>query len=267
MLTKLLKYDFKSILKLFIPIWVALLAISLTNRILFQLPIDSEFFSQDFLLVVSGLIFYLLLCAMGVVAVVLIIQRFYRGLLRDEGYLMFTLPVKTWQLVLSKTISATVILTLSAIIGVIAFVLMGYMEWVFDMSWVELYQDFFSQFTGTHLFIVVLGIVVGILTIVKSITQVYVSMAMGHLFNKHRIILSVVSYIAINIVLTTTVSFLAQFDVFVTGYMEELGNLFITNMESAMLITLWISLAATLVQIAIFFFGTEFILRKHLNLE
>lgn len=267
MLDKLLKYDFKSIFKLFLPIWGALLVISLTNRLLLLLPLDSKFFSQDFLIAVSGLIFYLLIIAMAVVATVLIIQRFYRGLLRDEGYLMFTLPVKPWQLILSKTISATVILTLSGLIGVIAFLLMGYVEWMFGETWVELYQNLFSEVTAIHFLILFLGIVVAILTIVKAITQAYVSMAIGHLVNKHRIIMSVAAYLGINMVLSVGVSFLAQFDIFVTGYMERLGDLFLSNTEEAILITLAISLVVTVIQIIFFFFGTEYILRKSLNLE
>ena len=42
--------------------------------------------------------------ALGAYTCVVTIQRFYKGLLGQEGYLMFTLPVKNWQLVFSKAL-------------------------------------------------------------------------------------------------------------------------------------------------------------------
>jgi hypothetical protein len=33
---------------------------------------------------------------------IVLIQRFYKNLLGDEGYLMFTLPVQSWSHILSK---------------------------------------------------------------------------------------------------------------------------------------------------------------------
>lgn len=267
MLTKLLKYDFKSILKLFVPIWVALVALSLSGRLLISLRIDSEILSVEFLSTITFLIFYLLLCAMYVVSAVLIVQRFYRGLLRDEGYLMFTLPVKPWQLIASKAITAMAIVLVSSFIALVSFLILGLLDLFFDLSWTELYRDLFQSFTAKHGLILGLGLLASITGILKLVTQVYASLSFGHLFNKHRIALSVAGFIGINIILSTVTSSLIQVDIFTTGIMEQWGQLFTVAPEDAILLALGAALVVDILQTALFFFGTEWMLRKHLNLE
>ncbi len=49
-------------------------------------------------------VFSLALIAAVVTTIVLMILRFYRNLMTDEGYLMFTLPVSTTELICSQLI-------------------------------------------------------------------------------------------------------------------------------------------------------------------
>mgnify|MGYP006988889638 CR=1 FL=1 len=51
-----------------------------------------------------------------VMTVVLMVSRFYRNLLRNEGYLMFTLPVSAHALVWSKLIVSLVWFLLTALL-------------------------------------------------------------------------------------------------------------------------------------------------------
>ena len=87
MLGKLLKYDFRSMFRVFLPLWGALLAISFINR----LTLNSDRMGLPgavLFIAYIGIIF-----AVMAVTLVLVVQRFYNGLLKSEGYLMFTLPV------------------------------------------------------------------------------------------------------------------------------------------------------------------------------
>lgn len=59
--------------------------------------------------------------ALGVLTIVVTIQRFRKNLLGDEGYLMFTLPVSTSSLILSKCITALIYAVLSFIVAVFTF--------------------------------------------------------------------------------------------------------------------------------------------------
>lgn len=90
MLGKLMKYDLKSMFKVFVPLWLALLAVSVVNR--FTIQFDSNAIIGGLPTVIFMILYVGLIIAVMVVAVALIIMRFYHGLLKDEGYLMFTLP-------------------------------------------------------------------------------------------------------------------------------------------------------------------------------
>ena len=120
MLWKLLKYDFRSMWKQFAVVWPAVLVIGLVNR--FTLPWEvtgSSAMANDpgAVGVTTVILLFAGLLAMGVLALVFILQRFYKGLLGDEGYLMHTLPVKPWQLVASKLICAVTMLIISGAVA------------------------------------------------------------------------------------------------------------------------------------------------------
>ena len=102
---KLIKYEIRSSIKMMAVIWAALIAVS----VLFSLSIN---FLSDLVIdsgngintivgiveIITGIMYFAVFVALVVATVVMIILRFYKGLLGDEGYLMHTLPVKPWQL-------------------------------------------------------------------------------------------------------------------------------------------------------------------------
>ena len=129
MLGKLLKYDFRSMFKQFAFIWPAALALGLINRFTLnsQMREDGSVWIQDSAGVLASsaamaaiLAFVCVMVAMFVVVLIFVIQRFYRGLLGDEGYLMHTLPVQTWELIASKLICALVVTIISIIVAMLA---------------------------------------------------------------------------------------------------------------------------------------------------
>ena len=134
MLAKLLKYDFKAMFKIFLPLWGVLLVVSGINRLFTGAGLDAE---QGLGLVNSlmVLLYVLLIMAVMVVTTVIIIARFYQGLLKDEGYLMFTIPVKPWQLVASKLISAVVISMLSVLVAIVSvLIIASYQGFFYDLT-------------------------------------------------------------------------------------------------------------------------------------
>ena len=60
------------------------------------------------LLVLFVVAFFVGITVAWIMTLVLMISRFYRNLLKDEGYLMFTLPANTHELIWSKLIVSTV---------------------------------------------------------------------------------------------------------------------------------------------------------------
>ena len=98
MFGRLVKYDFRSMFKQFGFIWPAALALALVNHFTIN-GLDSTSTVGETTAGISMLVYVAILMAMFIVALVFAIQRFFKGLLGDEGYLMHTLPVRPWQLI------------------------------------------------------------------------------------------------------------------------------------------------------------------------
>ena len=125
MFGKLIKYEWKAVMRSMLPIYGALAAISVINAFLFSdlltgngaaaINLEQGFLDQTQM--VAMLLYTGILVVMGVFTVMIVIRRFYSGLLKREGYLMFTLPVKPWQLVLSKALVACIVCMLSFLVA------------------------------------------------------------------------------------------------------------------------------------------------------
>ena len=92
--------------------------------------------------------------------------------------------------------------------------------------------------------------------------QLYLAMSIGHLFNKNRVALSVIAFIAINAVVSTLLGTILPplFD----GLFDVINSM---KGAASFHFAMWITIAGELIVSAIYFAGTEFILRKKLNLE
>lgn len=127
MLTKLIKHEFRATARIFAPLFGVALTLSALSWIVVRLGgilvlsggagIGSPIFGAAAGILV--LFTVLSLFALMVSAVVITIQRFYKNLLGDEGYLMFTLPVTPGQHILAK-LAAGVTWTAAALLLVFA---------------------------------------------------------------------------------------------------------------------------------------------------
>ena len=110
MLGKLLKYEFKATSRILLPLYGALLIFAFIVKIFIGTKLDGV--NMDFLggipAVVSIFTYGATMAAVFIVTIFIIIQRFYKNLLGDEGYLMNTLPVSTTSNISSKLISAII---------------------------------------------------------------------------------------------------------------------------------------------------------------
>ena len=285
MLKKLCKYEFRSIGRTLIPIYIAVIAVSIITS--FTMGINIEYNRnynnildggvnlvyqlQGIFTVVMSLAYFAVMVALFVLTFVIILQRFYKGLLCDEGYLMFTLPVKPWQLITSKGITAFVISILSGIVSCISiFILMlGSLPYplktMAQFFSLENLSMFFTRLNevvpmwGIYLFEFIILVIVSSLA---SLYQIYASMAIGHLSKKNRILMSVVAYIAISMILSFVGGIFGVFSAF------TMQNLIYINAGEAFLHALLIfSIIISIIECVVFFVITERILSKKLNLE
>ena len=289
MLKKLCKYEFRSIGRTLIPIYIAVIAVSIitaisiamnvnyaninysSNSVQWAIEMNVPYKLQQVFTFVMSLTYFAVMVALFVLTFVIILQRFYKGLLCDEGYLMFTLPVKPWQLITSKGITAFVISILSGIVSCISIFIM--MIGVAEDRWTLLAQMFsfknWSMFFirlneviplwGLYALEIIVYIIVGSLA---SLYQVYASMAIGHLAKKNRILMSVVAYIVISMILSFIGGIFGVFSAF------TMQNLIYINAGEAFLHALLIfSIIISIIECVVFFVITERILSKKLNLE
>ena len=258
MLFKLLKYDFRSMWKTFSLVWAACLVLALVNR--FTLPFEGKTNvtigpGDGILAFITALVFFGVLFAMFVAVMIFVIQRFYKGLLGDEGYLMNTLPVPTWQLVLSKLVCAVFVSIASMVITFLACLLLVPIQWgkVFSMAFFQaLWEGLLGQPDALlYLFEMCVMVALGLALLTL---MVYLAMAIGQLFS-HRIVMSVVAFIGLDILATLYLDLTNELEL--VGLVSRLG-------EHA---GLWMANAMILLPAAVLFLATSWLLKHRLNLE
>ena len=278
MLAKLLKYEFKSTGRMFGVIYAVILILSLVmgllGRGIFQDAFGISEITWDQMmdrragaLVIVMLIYMIMIVAMVIFTLVVILERFYRNLLKGEGYLMHTLPVPTWMLVASKTISAVVWNVLGVFVVLFSFVLILLSGGVMVPVLTELSEITvsFSEIFGT--FSINLWEFIGIFVLesVFCVLLVYASMAIGGSAKRHKKRFSVLTFIVILIVIA------------IIGMVFDRTGQVIRGFQSMSAITVhgpfdgyFATPAAWLPDViysAVFFVLTTVFLQKRLNLE
>ncbi|OUQ79487.1 hypothetical protein [Flavonifractor sp. An100] len=253
MLWKLLKYDFRAMVKSFAILWPASLVVALVNR--FTIPFDQPL-DNELLAVVTMVAFFSVLFAMCVAVLIFIVQRFYKGLLGDEGYLMHTLPVRTWQLVASKLICALVTSVVSIAVAILAIIILFPIKWetVFNLATFRALWAALTRRPDIPLFITEYSVLF-LCGILLCITTIYLAIAVGHLFQRHRVVMSVAAFIAL--------------DILGSVYIDVLDGLNLFNAIAAQNehMIAWLVSGLLLIPSGIFFAGACGILHSRLNLE
>lgn len=268
MLRKLLKYEFKATGRIFLPLYGALLLIAAIERLFLNFNLHNvDSLALDMLSLTVPTIFAVLFCAVCVVTFVMMIQRFYKNLLGREGYLMFTLPVSTAKLIWSKVIVVMVWTVLSIIAAMLAFVIV-FLDTHTLRNMAAYFVQSMRMLGDNSVWIMLQVLLLLIVCAVAAILVIYLSMAIGQLVNKHRVLASIGAYIGINIILNNLVfSIIAQVG-FSTMGRTLYGTFFVRlNDYQAVSLTLWIYIAFFLIQAAVCFLLTRYILSKKLNLE
>ena len=271
MTLKLMKYELRSMLRTFIPIWSVILALSLINRFTLRIEGLSELLGgvPAVLLMVA---YVLSIIAVFVIGLIFLILRFYHGLLKDEGYLMFTLPVKASQLLNSKLFSAAILMLGTTLVCLLSFCVL-----VIDRNVVEgiteairmlaLYEDI--PFTKETLRAMSwMGAAAAVISLFAGPLECYLAMAIGQLANKSKAAWSVLSYFGLSLAMSLVGNIL--YTVPMVGKLREL-EIVAENVEeiinSLMLQTMTSGLILAVLMLVAFYIPTWLILKNKLNLE
>ncbi len=269
---KLIKYEFRSSIGFIGIIWAGLLAAGLltgiTSKVTHNLFAGEEnHVLKNLLEAIPVIIYVALFVAMIVATIIIVVVRFYKGLLGEEGYLMHTLPLKPWQLITAKGIVAAIVVIAGGIVAVLSvFTIIGIND---SREAFAILSEIFKELAARPVLILVVFefIVLGIFGVLKSIYQVYASLCIGQLVNRHRILLAVGAYIGINIVMGVIFAIVVSlFDTAQIEYMFEkafftLGEIGTVNAVMGVMILV------TVIQLAIFHIISERIMTKKLNLQ
>lgn len=256
MLGKLIKYEYKATARTFIPIYIALLLVAVINRVLRIGNIDVAWG-------ISMIVLVGLFIALGVLTIIVIVQRFNKNLLGDEGYLMFTLPVKSEQLVASKLIISIVWTIISSIVAFVTFlILLGeaplfneiFTNW--NIIWTEFTIAVQEQMhVSSPILFIAMILAVLLLSYISFIFEIYLSLAAAQLpvFNKNRGVVGFAAFFVINVVLSICSQILGVI------IPDQVVNTFASSIT--------IMIISTLIVCIVLFIGIKWILDKHLNLE
>ena len=214
MLGKLLKHEFRATGRIMLPMMGALLALALMANLSIRGLSGSlsDIPALRILFILILVFFGMGIVAIGVMALVVMVSRFYRNLLKSEGYLMFTLPVSVHELIWSKLIVSLVWFFATALFVLLIISLTGLnlsgtnLEMIISElpSWKEVMQKLDELGIRSSLSrLMVWSTVVMLLGAVVSCLHFYGAMALGHMFSKNKVLLSVVFFILISFAFNT----------------------------------------------------------------
>lgn len=268
MLGKLLKYELKATSRVFIPLYIAILVVSIVNGLSLNLEI----------LNIQGLATIVLMClfiSLFVITIVVTIQRFNKNLLKDEGYLMFTLPVSSKHLVLSKYLTSLIWTFLSFVVAFLSFTIIFMIPTYkyFDFSY---FINEFNLLFSNMLNLNILGqfikiILLMIISYTIFIFNVYLALSVGQLpiFNRFRNVSSFIGFLVINLLISYAQNIVSLFVNDASVNIEAIDNInyAISSVTSIVSKGLNIAIVINLIIILVLFFATTYILDKKLNLE
>lgn len=275
MLGKLMKYEIKSCGRIFFPFYIMGLIFSLIASLFINFDNYEHNFSVLYVVgIFAGLAFFI---AAIVLTILLIVQRFNKGLLEDEGYLMFTLPVSQKSLVLSKFLTSLLFIILTSIVGMICIalvsVMVGYkMSDVIDIGYgLKNMGTILSRNAGGILFYI-LSYIVDYSTFILTI---YLAITICHLpkLSKHKV-LSGLAAIIVLIIIQSAIGGIFN-DFMTSSRIEAIENLDILFFNIDKLFGTILSVGSyeigmlilnVVIAVALFF-GTTTLLEKKLNLE
>lgn len=250
MLGKLIKYELKATARTLMPLYIALLTFALINRIFMGSGANMD---SDLLggipIMLSIFAYGCTMAAVFIITFFVIVQRFYKNLLGDEGYLMNTLPVPTWMNILSKLAASVIWSIVSGIIAILSIIIMAFSQDIFA----EL-RNFTIYLPEINYGLALEVILYGLVSMISSTLLLYLSISIGHLFNKRRILGSFGAFIGINMI-TSAIGSIIQGP-------TEIGINFSDIMPSIHRLLIW-----DVLLVIIFFVSCNYIIKNKLNLE
>ena len=198
MLRKLMKHELLATGRIMLPMFALVLLAGVGGNLsTYQLlETGNSFFNTVGVLLL--MVFIVAIFATIILSYVLMIHRFHKNLLRDEGYLMMTLPVTVHEHIAAKLIVSVIWFTLTLLTVILSiFVLLFQaepaMQFVLEVG--EVFGAVIKYQYGWHALLIGLELLVLFAaSLAGSCLMVYAAIAIGHSFSEHKTLLSFAAY-------------------------------------------------------------------------
>lgn len=292
MLKKLLKHEFRATSKMMLPLFGgALVLVGVTKILLFisgMMWYETQQVPENNTILRGIAMGFVMLTTMALLALLFVILissalRFYKNLLGDEGYLMFTLPVTAGEQIVSKLI-VSMCWTLGGILFSIGTMLLltggaanysmvttvdGAVTNVTAQTFGEAMQVAAAEMGGGIYWILPLLTVFIIVGMISQYLMLYTAMALGAQWPNNRLPASIGAYVGIGFGLQMFVFF----GIIVAGVLEMKTGWLDGTVEflsgEPMLVAngaFCVAIVGSILLSMVFFFVTRWLLSKKLNL-
>lgn len=266
MLGKLLKYEIQATARTFLPLYGLILLLAVVNRAF--LPLSSDYF--DIPRMITMTVYVVLIVGLVVMTLVVTIQRFYRNLLGDEGYLSFTLPVKTHSHIDSKMIVTLMWSVLSLLVaGASVFIIAANAETLTSFSrFCAEIAELYSRY-GLHAHLIVFEFfILCIVGFSGSVLEIYAAITVGNLAGRHKMLAGFGAYIGFGVVEQILTSVLVNaFGETIASYFRAFHYSVDYYPPEPVELALFGIFVYTAVFFVAFYFLTNWMLSRKLNLE
>ncbi|OON95475.1 MAG: hypothetical protein ATN36_08235 [Epulopiscium sp. Nele67-Bin005] len=275
MLGKLLKYEIKATARNFLPIYALILSIAFVQGLIgFDITAIFQFTLVKQLLVFA---FGALYIALFVTTIIVVIQRFNKNLLGDEGYLMFTLPVSLRDIILSKLIVAWFWIISSYVVsgialslfsirtGIIGKILKEMFKYTPEVSFINVLIGAGVSKTTIYSAFIKLGqlAVCSLLAMTTIILMVYFALSIGNMnkFKRIKYFVAITVFSVLNFI-KTLIQFRISWDL-LKQVMDTNNQTFLLGLNSF----INVHTIFTFIFCIIMFEATNYVLNKYLELS
>lgn len=193
MLGKLFKHEFKAQYKIYLGVWAVVLMFAGMSGLSEYL--SNHFNSPVFAIFLTITLPFAVICifTMFIITLIFSIYRYYTNLIKDEGYLMHTLPVKPFNLHFVKLIVPLVYFLCDILI---LFLSVTLINCDFELSWFSYVTDILSEAPGGLISACMLLPV----SILAMLSLFYACLNIGSLSVNNKGLMAFVSYMVIQTV-------------------------------------------------------------------
>lgn len=272
---KLMKHEFRATSRVMLPLYLLTILAALGGNVATRQLLETDHGLLNALGVLLMMAFVVALAAVCIMSVVVMIQRFYKSLLQDEGYVMLTLPVSIHQHIWAKLLVSTVWFAATAAVVAGAVLVLAYevdtarqIYRGFSMLFEELVDLNGTMVFNGVLFGVELAVVL-LLACFDICLEFYSALAIGHSFSNRKMLWSIAAFFALNAITSmmgTGLTLLLN----LSGHQAVAIGRMLTRSGGAMRMTHLMLLGIivmALVQAAVYYLLTYLPLAKRLNLE